>query len=182
MTTPKVSTSRRSFIQTAGAALSVPLAAAGASASVRPAVGDDPLKARLAYLEDLDAIRALNQEYARHVNAGDHEAAAALFTSPPDAQGAPDVRAMAPEGFGEQDVIDVAPDRQTATASLHCTVNIENAIGPDCPLVDMARQQGGGVVRRTERGVFEQVFVRRDGTWKIQRSSFKSLYTLSPGG
>ena len=46
---------------------------------------------------------------------------------------------------------------------MHCTVEIETAIGPSCPLVEMAREQGGGVVMRSEAGVFENAYVRRDG-------------------
>jgi hypothetical protein len=53
-------------------------------------------------------------------------------------------------------------------------VQSETAIGPDCPLVEMARQHGGGVVRRTERGVFENAYVRRGGIWKILRSVYRS--------
>ena len=171
MTTTTGST-RRSFIQTAGAALSVPLAATAATVPAGAAVDGDSLKARLAYLEDLDAIRALNQEYARHVNAGAHDVIGSLFANPSDARVDPDVRGMAPGGFGEQDVIDVAPDRQTATGHLHCTVQVETAIGPSCPLVEMARQQGGGVVRRTEHRVLENAYVRRDGVWKIENVGF----------
>ena len=172
MTTNTRST-RRSFIQTAGAALSVPLTAAAVTAPLIAASADgDSLEARLAYLEDLNAIRTLNQEYARHVNAGTPEATVALFANPSDAQVDPEIRGMAPDRFGEQDVIDIAADRQTATARLHCTVHVESAIGPSCPLVDMARQQGGGVVRRTERGIFENIYIRRDGIWKLQRSVY----------
>jgi hypothetical protein len=149
---------RRSFIQTAGAALSVPLAAAAANVPV--SAGGDPLHARLARLEDLDAIRALNREYARQVNAGEIDLG---------------IRAVAPHGGGEEDVIDIAPDRLTATALVHCTLHIESAIGPDCPLVEMARQQGGGVVRHTERGVFEHPSVRRDGIWRIERSTHRVI-------
>jgi len=146
---------RRTFIQTAGAALTVPLAAAAMvpDAAAGPV---DPLQARLARLEDLDAIRALNTEFARTVGA----------------RGLEGIREMAAHGFGEQDVIEIAPDRQTATALLHCSVVIEAEIGPECPLVDMARQQGGGVVRRTARGVFAHAYLRRDGVWQLQQSSF----------
>ena len=173
MTTPDFAT-RRSFIQATGAALSVPLAAA-ATVPVSAADQGDPLSARLAHLEDLEAIRALNQEYARHVNAGARAELAALFVDPSNATLAPGVRGLAPDGFGEHDAIEVAADRQTATARLHYTAQIERAIEPDCPLVEMARQQGGGVVRRIERGVVEHVYVRREGIWKIHRTAYRAI-------
>jgi len=75
----------------------------------------------------------------------------------------------------ERDVIDIAPDRQTAMARLHFTAQLETVLGPSCPLVEMAKQQGGGVVQRTERAVFENAYVRRDGVWRIQRSICKGL-------
>jgi hypothetical protein len=134
---------RRGFIQAAGAAL--PFAAAGV-----PIHATARSEAQDARLEDVDAIRALNQEFAK-------------------------ARGLEPVDFGEQDVIEVAADRQSATALLHCTVNIDQPIGPDAPLVEMAREQGGGVVRRSERGVFEHEYARRDGTWTIRRSVYRAL-------
>ncbi len=149
MTTTSGST-RRTFIQTAGAALSMPLSAAAASVPVSAAVNGDALTVRLAHLEDLHAIRALNLEFARS-------------------------RGLAPADFEEHDAIDIAADRQSATALLRGIVAVEDTIGPDCPLVDMARQQGGGVVRRTEHGVFENVYIRRDGIWTIERSTYRAI-------
>jgi hypothetical protein len=140
---------RRSFIQTTGAALSLPLAAAAATVpSIVVAAEDDPIAARLARLEDVEAIRTLNQSFALEAN-------------------------LIATDFGQRDVIDVAPDRRTATALIHGTVEIETAIGPDCPLLEMARQQGGGVVTRSETGVFENAYVKRDGVWTILRSAYR---------
>jgi hypothetical protein len=146
MTTTSKST-RRAFIQAAGSAVSVPLAVAATSVPMR-AAGDGDV--RLAHLEDLHAIRVLNLDFAKR-------------------------RGLAPADFGEQDVIEVALDRASATARQHCQVNVEEPIGPDCPLVEMARQQGGGVVRRTERGVFEHEYIRRDGAWTIERSAYRAI-------
>ena len=138
-------TTRRSFIGAAGAALSAPLAAAG------PAFARPPL-------DDIAAIRALTQAYARHVNDGEVESGIGRVTS---------------DGFGERDTITIAPDGHTATAVLHCTVEIESAIGPVCTLVEMARQQGGGVTRHTERGVFELACVKCDGVWNILWTGYR---------
>ena len=66
-------------------------------------------------------------------------------------------------------MIEVAADRQTATARLHVTVHSETAIDPDCTLVEMAKLQGEGVVRSSEPAVLENTYVRRDGVWRIQR-------------
>jgi hypothetical protein len=55
---------------------------------------------------------------------------------------------------------------------MHCGVELETAIGPICLLVEMARAQGGGFVRRSESGVFEQSYIKREGMWTLQRSTF----------
>jgi hypothetical protein len=161
--TRKAASTRRSFIRKTGAALSAPLAAAAAVVPVRAGGDADPLGVRLARLEDEYAIRALNQDVARQVNAG---GAAALGIDPA-------IGTVAADDFGRRDAIDVAPDRQTATSLMHCTVQIETVIGPSCPLVEMARLQGGGVVRRSETGVFENVYARRDGVWMLQRTTYR---------
>jgi hypothetical protein len=170
----KPTSTRRSFIRRAGVALSSPVAVAVASAPRLATAGkpEDAVPARLARLEDVEAIRALNQAYARHINAGATEEIGTLFADRSDAQRDPCVIAVRPFDFGESDSIDIAVDRQTASARLHSMVEFETAIGPDCPVVQMARHQGGGFVRRTERGVFENSYVRPEGTWKLRRSTF----------
>jgi len=170
--------SRRSFIRTAGVALPASFAAVGAgvgAVSVNVAAAGEPLEARLARLQDENAIRALNQEYARHVNAGTREALASLFAAPAAAHIDPEVRGVTPRGFGEHDRIEIAADRQTATASIEVSLNAGTAIAPDCTVVQMARAQGGGVVEWTEHGVFENTYVKRDGVWKIQRAAFRAV-------
>lgn len=170
--TRKSTATRRSFIRTTGAALSGPVALAVASAP--HAAGATPVDdaGRLARLEDRDAIRSLNQAFARAVNAGDRAGAVSLFAEPSDACVDHAMTAITAQEFGEADALELAPDRQTATARLHGTVTLEAAIGPDCPLVRMARGQGGGVVTRTARGHFENVYVRRGDRWRFARSVF----------
>ena len=50
----------------------------------------------------------------------------------------------------------------------------ETPIEPVTPLVEMARAQGGGVARRSARGVLEGTYVKRDGVWKIDTLAFRS--------
>ena len=158
---------RRSFIAVTGAALSAPVAAAAATSStwLPPSGGrPDPLAARLARLEDLDAIRALNQT---------------LFSDSSSAQLEADIRSISPVDFGQHDVIEVAADRQTATARLHVTVHTETEIDPDCTLVEMAKLQGEGVARWSEPAVLENTYVRRDGVWKIEAVTHVPRASLS---
>jgi len=161
--TTKAQSTRRSFIRKTGAALSAPLAAAAVAVPVRADASGDSLAERLARLEDVNAIRALNEAFARQVNDGGAEVLGIE----------PGIRNVTTGDFGERDAIEVAPDRQTATSLMHCTVQIETAIGPSCPLVEMAREQGGGVVKRTETGVFENTCVKRDGAWTIERAAYR---------
>lgn len=171
MKTKTVATRRRFFWQ-AGAALSAPLAVAATPASARAEDGE-ALEARLAELEDQNAIRALSQTYARLMNARARDEVAELFADPSEANLDESIRSVSADRFGEPDVIEVAADRRTAAARMRCTVEIEIAIGPSCPLVEMARQQGEGVLRRSEGCVLESTYVRRGGVWKIERSAFR---------
>jgi hypothetical protein len=164
---------RRSFIQTAGAALSAPLAVAAAAVPASAAhVTDDP-NARLAYLEDAEAIRRLNLDFANRVNTGVAEVLGELYVDRRCAKIDPEIRNVVPYAFGVLSDIEFAPDRESATAWLPCTVHLATELGPSCPLVEMAKAQGCGVVHRTERGVFENEYVRRDGSWKIQRTTYR---------
>jgi hypothetical protein len=163
--TTKAQSTRRSFIRKTGVALSAPLAAAAAVVPSHADAPGDSLADRLARLEDVSAIRALNQALARQVSAGEAKTLGIDAT----------IGGVVASEFGEQDVIEIAPDRQTATGLMYCAVTIETAIGPSCPLVEMAREQGGGVVRRRGEGVFENVYVRRDGAWSITRSTYRQL-------
>ena len=143
MSTKDFATRRRFFFGASAAAFAAP-AALAATGNV-PSNGDDRalLEARLAALEDANAIRDLQRDYLRRLGSSDDEAAA----------------------------VEIAADRCTATSSVACTVLVESPIdAPGCTLVDMARAQGEGFVRSTARRVLEQSFVRRKGVWELESS------------
>ena len=162
---------RRSFIAVAGAALSTPLVAAGASLPGAAADGDS-LQARLARLEDEHAIRALNDRYAKHVGAAARDDLAALFDDPSHARLDEGVCGLTSEASDPADASEIAADRRSAVARVHWTVHTETVIGPSCTVVEMARLQGGGVVQAAEPAVFENRYVRRDdGTWRLRAAT-----------
>ncbi|HEY8520005.1 MAG TPA: hypothetical protein VIN61_08000 [Gammaproteobacteria bacterium] len=167
--TSTVDSARRRLFLTA---LSAPLVG-HAMGTARGDDGSAALAARLAALEDADAIRRLNGEYARHLRAGEHERLVALFAEPQAARLEEPIRALRPDPSGD-DLIEIAADGTRATARLPCTADIETPIEPVCPLVEMARAQGGGFVRRSQRGVIEAAYVKRDGRWKIARLMFRA--------
>ena len=169
-----VNSARRGFLWKAGAALAAPLAVAAARATpARAAIERDAAQTRLAELEDVNAIRELTRRYVGHVNAGAHNEAAALFMEPARAD-TRSARKLAADPLGGEDTIEIAATGTAATAHLHCTAEIETPIEPVTPLVAMARAQGGGVLKRTDRGVLESTYIKTDGAWKIERLTFRA--------
>ena len=168
----KSTSTRRRFFWQAGAALSAPLAVTAAAAA--NGVTSDTLQDRLAVLEDERAIRALNRTYAQLLNARAYTQLAALYAEPAAVQLDERVRGIAPDSFGADDAIELAVDRVSATARVRCVVHVETEIGPSCTLVEMARQQGEGVLKTVERRVLEHTYVKRGGVWKIERSSYRA--------
>lgn len=137
-------TTRRTFFGGA-AALATPLAATAAVAS-------DDLAARLAALEDANSIRALLRDWAQR---GAH---------------APDVRRVT---LDSDAAIAVAANG-TATARVPCTVETATPIDGDETLVAMARLQGDGIVRRSERRVLASTFVKHNGIWKLEQTEWNA--------
>ncbi len=168
MNTDNVSTRRR-FLSTAGAALSAPLAVAGANVSASGAEDRTSIEARLADLEGVNAIRKLHRTYAILVNRQAHDEVTGLFAVPSEATVDESIRSLSADRFGEEDLIELAADRQSATGRFYCTVQTETPIGPSCTLVEMACAQGEGFVERSQRRVIEAAYVKQDGIWKIRR-------------
>jgi hypothetical protein len=168
MKTKSIATRRRFFLQ-ASAALAAPIAA------VHAAQDDDgaTANARLATLEDVNAIRELERTFARLVNSGAHEKARELFAASWAAEIDTSIRRFSTDGLGELGGVEISTDRQTATARTRCTVETETAIGPNCTLVEMARLQGEGVLRRAEKRVLVSTYVKQDKAWKIAGIAFE---------
>jgi hypothetical protein len=143
-------TTRRKFF--GGAALLAAPWTAGA------AVASDDVAARLAALEDSNAIRALLRDWARDVSTGKVTAPAASIRSLTlDADAA----------------ITIAEDG-TASAIVLCTIETATPIGGNETLVDMARQQGDGVVRQAGRCVLHGSFVKRNGFWCFANAELRT--------
>lgn len=169
-------TPRRRFIRTAGVALSAPLAAA-AMAQAAPVTDGDGFRARLARLEDLDALRALTRAWLRHLQAGDPAAAAPLFASASRVAVEGLTGGARVERTSDDETLVVAEDGRSATARITCTVASEWPLEADCTLMEMAQLQGGGVVRRVEAGVLAPEYVRRPEGWRIARVAYRAAVT-----
>jgi hypothetical protein len=146
----KGTTTRRKFFGGA-AMLAAPLAAGAAVAS-------DDLAARLAALEDSSAIRALLLAWARDVGAGKVAAPAA------------NIRSLALDA----DAAIAVELNGTATARVSCTVETATPIDGNETLVEMARQQGDGVVRRAEPRVLHGSFVKRGDFWRLANAELRT--------
>ncbi len=169
----KAVSTRRLFFWQAGAALSAPLAAASASASTELGGDNETLKARLEMLEDLNAIQALQQAYAKHLNAGAHEQIGELFVDASSVEIETGIRGLIADAFKADDFIELGGDRMSATSVTHCTVEIETEIGPSCTLVEMARLQGEGSLKHLQRRMLENTYIKQGGVWKIERTKFR---------
>ncbi len=165
--TDQTASTRRAFLK-GGAILAAPLTAATAAHAAT-----DPAAERLALLEDEKAVRGLQAALVQRLNAGAHDAAAELFAEPQNAAFDPAVRRVTTEADAE--FLEVQPGRTQASARLAVSVATEAPVEPWCPLVDMARQQGEGVVRAAGRRVLETDYVKRDGVWKIARAELRAV-------
>jgi hypothetical protein len=159
--------SRRRFFFSAGAALSAPLAAGTAFAG-----GADD--ARADALDTVESIRRLEQALAARIVSGDADGIAKLFLDPERVASLDGVRRIAPTGFGERDVVELGADGESARIELPCELEIEAEIEAEGTLVEMARLQGDGLLRRRETRTLEaELAVAADGTWKFRRLEFR---------
>lgn len=163
---------RRAFLKGAAVA-AAPLAAAAAPAAAMAMNGEaDDSRARLARMEDIEAVRTLHRDFVKQVNAGKPDKAAALFDDPAKAELEPGVTRLVPDDWAADpsgdETIALSDDRQSATLTAACAVSTETPIDSDCTLAQMARLQGDGVIRATDRRKLQARFVKRDGEWRIE--------------
>ena len=62
----------------------------------------------------------------------------------------------------------------TASASVPCVIETATPIDGNETLVEMARLQGDGVVRRAERLALHSTFVKRDGFWHVANAELRT--------
>jgi hypothetical protein len=155
--------SRRAFLKS-GVCIAAPLVAVPAVAMAGEGT------TRLARLESEAAIRTLHGNLVRRINAGDRDAAAALFvgrraTFEPGLLAITDV---------ETETVEWSPGESGARGRYPCKVEIETIMPMDCTFARMAHAQGGGCVRRTEQQVMLVDYLRGDTGWTIARVDFAS--------
>jgi hypothetical protein len=154
---------RRSFFGGASAALAAPFAATVAFGGEEDGARD--VMGRLAALEDANAIRALQLRFARLVGGGRERAMATLFADPARASVDERLRSIVVNGDGTIEI----SSHGTAIARVPCLVTVATPIENCGTLVEMARLQGDGVVKRSEKRVLSSSLVKIDGAWKIER-------------
>ncbi len=186
---PAATVARRRFIWKVGAALSVlasaaTTATAGTSKRVANEAGSssreqlEQLVHRLGLLEDANAIRQLQRAFGHALNNHLQENLASLFADASEAQVNGAVCIL--DSARPADVIEVAPDRRSATAQFHCLVKAEAPLTSSSTLIEMARQQGQGTRTWWEAGLYENSYVQSADGWKIQRLRYRALERADP--
>lgn len=177
--------SRRSFFVGAGALASAPIAAAAAYGLDGDHRTGTEIERRLAELEDLNAIRALEQDFVHRLGArgqsgaglqsgrGVDSSTGNLCVDPAGAGASEEpISSVVPDVAAGSHGITVAPDGRSAVSTTPCSVELDTPLAPDCTLVEMARQQGEGYVRSSEHRVLVNEYVKVQGLWKRRRSSW----------
>ena len=166
------------------------------------------LSNQLGILQDADAIRKLHHAFGHGLNNRLYEEVVTLFAEDSEvhfnggifAGKDHGVRRLYVEQFGrrftakkdelvhvflleqkqQRDLVEVAPNRQSARARFHCLARVQASVDSDLPLMEMARQQGQGIVERWEGGVFENSYVKVGEDWKIKRLAYRAVEQADP--
>ena len=153
---------RRAFIRSAGVAVTAAVAGSGASAATLSA------ESQLDAVADVNAINALQQQCFKLMQQQDAAGLTPLFaapTVPVHAASLLDTRIDATH-------IEVAPDRQSATASCSAQIVLGTALAGAGTLQQMARLQGQTERQWSETGVYTARYVKLGTAWKIRSLRF----------
>ena len=153
---------RRGFFLKAGAAAAVPAALAlGVPDNPASAASSARLEARLAVLEDSNALRRLTGEFVGLVNDGkDADKLLRATVAEIDAQ-----------DFDQHATVNVSADRHHAEIQVPCTVAVDVPIeAPDSVLIDMAQLQGEGSLRRLRTQMLILSCARTASGWTVTRA------------
>lgn len=154
-------TDRRSFLKT-GALVAAPIAAIAPAA----ALADDGSRAKLARLEDRQAIEKLHRSALRRLNGGGD---CGEFLASADAVKLdPRLRGIAADQ-GSEAVLEMAEDGLSASYRHKCRVELETEFTGHSTIEQMARFQGQGSHRHGEQRVLETDYVKNKDGWRIAR-------------
>jgi hypothetical protein len=160
----------------------------------------DRLSNRVGSLEDANAIRGLHQTYESRLDQGIYDDVVGMFAA--DAEvvcngglfaGKESIQRLycdlfssgltgkkiepapgfEPDPAQQQDIVEVAADRKTASGHFPYSMQIGAPMTGDSSLVEMARLQGEGIVKWWEGGTCEVSYVKVDNAWKIRRLEYR---------
>jgi len=80
------------------------------------------------------------------------------------------------EHFQIQDIVDVAPDRNSAKARFRCFMQAGAHKTSRSPMGEMARSRGGTPMQWWEGGMYENTYVREGGIWKIKVLNYRAVW------
>lgn len=199
---PEHQNGRRSFLRKTGVAASALFASAAAGlAKSAPNGSADQIDSK-ALLEESNAVRRLQQAYESHLHEGRHEEILNLFAVSGEAvfnnglfTGREGIRRLycglfsrgqtgrkiepAP-GYDlnptqQQDIVDIAPDRKSATGHFPYSIQVGTPMASDSSLVELARLHGEGIRKWWEGGIQQVRYVKEGSDWKIERIEYQSL-------
>jgi hypothetical protein len=174
MSESKLSTRRR-FVSSAGAALSVPLVAGTVGADLAAGAQAPAVEPALARREAISAVRDLTHTLAFSVGAADSARIERLFVDPLWAAELAGIRWLTPSGLAP-DTYELSADCTTARFEMPVAVEVEAPLVADGTLAQMAQAQGTGFVRRRESRLLSAECVRGAAGWQ-----FLSLYLRRAG-
>lgn len=158
---------------------------------------------QIGMLEDVNAIRKLQHAYGYYLDKCLYKEVVDLFAEDGEAHfnggifkgRDKGVRRLYIDGFGKaftggvngpahgfllehfqlQDIVDVAPDRNTAKARFRCFMQAGAHKTSRSPMGEAARKQGTAI-QWWEGGMYENTYVRENGVWKIKILNYRAFW------